>query len=202
MSTALVPAEAGPGAVAAPPHGIWRWVAAVSAAVAGGLHVAAAVEHLGTPLAVAFFLVVALLQLGLGAWVAVSTWAEVGPDVRLLTLALAGTVALVGLYLVAHTTDLLAAFHVDHASGAGHHGTTGAPQGHSTETSGPVALGTEPVAARESVGLLGIAAVTLEMASVLAFVALLPGRWRNHAANALLVLGGVAWVLWLIGALV
>ncbi|HEY4605345.1 MAG TPA: hypothetical protein VIH08_13520, partial [Blastococcus sp.] len=185
MSTALVPAEAGARDVAAPPHGIWRWVAAVSAAVAGGLHIAAAVEHLGTPLAVAFFLVVALLQLGLGAWVAVSTWAEVGPDVRLLTLALAGTVALVGLYLVAHTTDLLAAFHVDRASGAGHHGTTRAPQGHSTETSGPVALGTEPVAGRESVGLLGIAAVTLEMASVLAFVALLPGRWRDHAANAL-----------------
>jgi hypothetical protein len=202
-STALVPAEAGPRHVAAPPHGIWRWVAAVSAAAAGGLHVAAAVEHLGThDLAVAFFLVVALLQLGLGAWVAVSTWAGVGPDVRLLTLALVGTVALVGLYLVAHTTDLLAVFHVDHAAGAGHHGTTGAPQGHSTETSGPVALGAEPVAARGPVGLLGTAAVTLEMASVLAFVALLPGRWRNHAANALLVLGGAAWVLWLTGALV
>src|SRR3954453_1114055 len=210
-STALVPAEAGPRHVAAPPHGIWRWVAAVSAAAAGGPPgaapggplVARAVEHLGTPaLAVAFFLVVALLQLGLGAWVAVSTWAGVGPDVRLLTLALAGTVALVGLYLVAHTTDLLAAFHVDHAWGSGPPGTAGAPQGHSTETSGPVALGTEPVAARGPVGLLGTAAVTLEMASVLAFVALLPGRWRNRADNALLVLGGAAWVLWLTGALV
>src|SRR3954452_1648911 len=133
MSSALVPAEAGPRDVAAPPRGIWRWVAAVSAAVAGGLHVAAAVEHLGThDLAVAFFLVVGLLQLGLAAWVAVSTWAGVRPDVRLLTLALAGTVALVGLYLVEHTTHLLAAFHVDHEPRAGDHGTTGAPQGPTT----------------------------------------------------------------------
>src|SRR4029453_12112082 len=107
MSIAAPTAEAGSRDVASP-RSLWRWAAAVSAATAGGLHVAAAVEHLGAhDFVVGFFLLVALVQLGLGAWVAVSTWADVQPDVRLLALALVGTVALVGIYLLAHTTDLL-----------------------------------------------------------------------------------------------
>jgi hypothetical protein len=180
---------------------IWRWVAASSAVAAGGLHIAAAAQHVGThDLVVGFFLLVAFVQLGLGAWIVVSSWAGTQPDVRLVTLALMGTVALVGLYVVAHTTDLLAAFQVHDATG-GHGGTTGAPQGHATETVGPVALGLEPVVAREPVTLLGTATVAVEMVTVLALTALLPGRWKSGAANALLLLGAATWVLWLVGVL-
>jgi hypothetical protein len=202
MSSAVPTAEAGPRDAAASPRSFWRWAAAVSAATAGGLHVAAAAEHLGAhDLVVGFFLLVALMQLGLGAWVAVSTWADVQPDVRLLALTLVGTVALVGVYLLAHTTDLLAAFQVHDATGAHHGGTSGAPQGHSTETVGPVALALEPVPAREPAGLLGTATVTLEMGTVLAVTALLPGRWKSGAVNGLLCLGVGTWVMWLAGGL-
>jgi hypothetical protein len=160
----------------------------VSAAAAGGLHLRAAFDHVGShDLVVGFFLVVAFAQLGLGVWIAMSTVTGLRPDVRLLALALLGTVALVGLYVVAHTTDLLAAFQV-HDAGA-HHGagTEGTP--HSIETTGPVALGLEPVPTREPAGLLGAATVATEMVTVLALTALLPARWRGGVANALLLLG-------------
>jgi hypothetical protein len=181
---------------------IWRWTAASSAVAAGGLHLAAGVEYVGAhDLVVGFFLMVAFAQLGLGAWIVVSTWAGVQPDVRLVALALLGTVGLVGLYLVAHTTDLLAGFQVHEAAGAHHGGTAGVPQGHSTETAGPVALNLEPVTSREPAGPLGTATVAVEMVTVLALTALLPGRWKSGAANALFLLGGVTWVLWLAGVL-
>jgi len=181
---------------------VWRWAAAATAVAAGGLHIAAAVEHLGAhDVVVGFFLLVALGQIGFGAWVAVSSWAGIRPDVRLVALALIGTVGLVGLYLVAHTTDLLAAFQV-HDTAAGHHGgTTGILQGHSTETSGPVALGLEPVSTPEPAGLLGTATVAAEMLTVLALTALLPERRRSRATDALLCLGGAVWLLWLTGVL-
>jgi hypothetical protein len=203
MSTATVtPVEAELPDVASRGHSFWCWATAASATGAGGLHVAAAVEHLGShDLVVGFFLLVALVQLGLGAWVVVSNWAGLQPDVRLVVLFLIGTVALVGLYLVAHTTDLLAGFQV-HDNGAAHHGgPLGAPQGHSTETAGPVALSLEPVATREAASPLGTATVILEMVTVLALTALLPGRWKSRAANGLLLLGGGTWVLWLVGVL-
>ena len=202
MSTvALAPATAGLPDSPSRARRIWRWVAASSAVAAGGLHIEAAAQHVGThELVVGFFLLVAFVQLGLGAWIVVSSWAGTQPDVRLVTLALMGTVALVGLYVVAHTTDLLAAFQVHDAAG-GHGGTTGAPQGHATETVGPVALGLEPVVAREPVTLLGTATVAVEMVTVLALTALLPGRWKTGAANALLLLGAATWVLWLAGVL-
>jgi hypothetical protein len=183
-------------------HSLWHWGAGVSAAAGGALHIAAGVEHLGAhDLVVGFFLLAALVQLGFGAWLLVSTWAGVQPDVRLLALALIGTVALVGLYLLAHTTDLLAAFQVHAAAGGHHGGAAGEPQGHSTETVGPVALGLEPATPREPAGLLGTATVTLETVTALALTALLPGRWKSGTANALLSLGALTWVLWLAGVL-
>jgi hypothetical protein len=182
-------------------HGLWRWAAGLSAAAAGGLHVAAAVEHLGAhELVVGFFMLVALVQLGLGAWVVVSIGVGIHQDVRLVAFALLGTVALVGLYLLAHTTDLLVGFQA-HEVTAAHHGAIGAPQGHSTETTSPVALDLQPVADREPAGPLGTATVAVEMVTVLALTALLPGRWKSGAVNALLILGDTAWVLWLIGVL-
>jgi hypothetical protein len=129
-----------------------------------------------------------------------STVAGLRPDVRLLALALLGAVALVGLYVVAHTTDLLATFQV-HDAGA-HHG-AGTVEGtpHATETVGPVALGLEPVATREPAGPLGAATVATEMVTVLALTALLPARRRSGVTNALLLLGAATWVLWLTGVL-
>ena len=204
--TATVPTTpAGPAIPDSPPRGhrAWPWAAALSAAAAGGLHLLAAFDHVGAhDVVVGFFLVVAFAQLGLGVWIAMSIVAGIRPDVRLLALALLSTVALVGLYVVAHTTDLLAAFQVHDDAGA-HHGagTVEAPQGHSTETAGPVALGLEPVPTREPAGLLGGATVALEMVTVLALTALLPARWRGGVTNALLLVGALTWVLWLTGVL-
>lgn len=203
--TATVPTtSAGPELPAAPPRGhrAWPWVAALSAAAAGVLHLRAAFDHVGAhDVVVGFFLVVGFAQLGLGVWIGMTVLAGLRPDVRLLGLALLGTVALVGLYVVAHTTDLLAAFQV-HADAGAHHGSGAVtPGGHSTVPAGPVALGLEPVAAREPAGLLGAATVALEMVTALALMALLPARWRGGAANALLLVGAVTWVLWLTGVL-
>ena len=183
-------------------HRVWPWAAAVSAAAAGGLHLRAAFDHAGShDVVVGFFLLVAFAQFGLGVWIAMSTVAGLRPDVRLIALALLSTVALVGLYVVAHTTDLLAAFQVHDGAGA-HHG-AGTVEGtpHATETAGPVALGLEPVPTREPAGPLGATTVALEMVTVLALTALLPARWRGGVANALLVVGAVTWVLWLTGVL-
>lgn len=184
-------------------HRSWPWVAAVSAAAAGGLHMRAAFEHVGAhDVVVGFFLLVAFAQLGLGVWIAMSTVAGLRPDGRLIALALLSTVALVGLYVVAHTTDLLLAFQTQSDGGGAHHGGgTTAPQGNSTTTAGPVAAGFEPVPTREPAGPLGAATVTMEMVTVLALTALLPARWRGGVVNALLLLGAATWVLWLTGVL-
>jgi hypothetical protein len=196
---APAPAHAEPQHIHSSGGRTWRWIAASSAVAAAGLHLAAAVEHAGAhDVVVGFFLFVAFAQLGLGAWVIVSSWAGLRPDVRLVTLALLGTVALVGLYLLAHTTDLLAAFSAHDT--ASHGGGTDAPQGHSTAT-GAVALGLEPVPVREPAGLLGTATVTVEMVTVLALTAALPARWKGRAVNGLLLLGGLAWALWLAGVI-
>ncbi|RBY76971.1 hypothetical protein DQ239_12380 [Blastococcus sp. TF02-09] len=179
----------------------WPWAAAVSAAAAGGLHMRAAFDHVGAhDVVVGFFLVVAFAQLALGVWLAMGVVAGLRPDVRLIGLALLATVALVGLYVVAHTTDLLAAFQV-HDTAAHHGAGTVGTEAHSTETTGPVALGLEPVTTREPATLLGAGTVALEMVTVLSLTALLPARWRGGAANALLLLGAATWLLWLTGVL-
>jgi hypothetical protein len=203
MLSSLIPASPQPKPRHSGSHGrIWYWAAASSSVAAGGLHLAAAADHAGAhDVVVGFFLLVALVHVGLGAWIAVSDWAGARPDVRLVALALLGTVGLVALYVVAHSTDLLAAYQSHDVGGAHHDGTTGAPQGHSTPTAGPIALGLEPVATREPAGPLGTATVMVEMLTVLALTALLPGRWKDRAANTLLLLGGVTWALWLVGVL-
>ena len=205
MAVTTPPIPAGPELRTdpSPGHRAWPWAAALSAVAAGGLHLGAAFDHVGAhDVVVGFFLVVAFAQLGLGVWLAMTIVTGLRPDVRLIALALLSTVALVGLYVVAHTTDLLASFQV-HDDGGAHHGTgtVGEPQGHSTETTGPVALGLEPAATREPAGLLGLATVATEMVTVLALTALLPARWRGGVTNALLVVGAATWLLWLTGVL-
>jgi hypothetical protein len=114
-----------------------------------------------------------------------------------LAAALAGTVLLVCLYLVAHTTDLLAGLT---ASEAGH-GAAGHHAGAAVEAEGPVALGDQAPVDPEPPDLLGTATVGLELLSVLALTALLPRARRGRTLNALLALGALAWVAWLTGVL-
>jgi hypothetical protein len=185
----------------------WWWTASLAAAGAGALHVAAAAGHLAAgDLVVGFFLLTALAQLGLGAWLfAAARTGRAGA--RPLAVAVAGTTVLVGLYLLVHTTDLLAGL-TGHSSGpaAGHvHGDGAVAAAHaagaSIATDGPVALGEQPTAGTEAPGLLGTATVALELLGIAAMSALLPRAWRTRVVNALLVLGALAWALWLTGLL-
>jgi hypothetical protein len=195
----------------------WLWAGALGAAVAGGLHVLVAYEHLEAGgLAVGFFLLTALAQLGLAGWLVVHRVTGLRPDHRLVTLALLGTVALMGLYVVAYSTGLLDGFAVAHGSDAGAHGmheTTGHDPGidpvtgvdYSTgvavQTSEVTAMsgGTEPV--RHDPGSLGSWTVGAEVLTLAALVALQPAAWRRRTTNTLLGLGALAWALWFTGVL-
>ena len=194
----------------------WLLVGGIGAAAAGGLHVAVAVDHLEAgELAVGFFLLTAAAQLGLAGWLLVSGWTGLRPDLRLVSLALLGTVGLIGLYLVAHTTGLLDAFAVHDSSGhaGGAHGATGHDPGidpvtgvdYSTgiaiRSDGPVAMSGEVAPARHAPGILGPVTVAAEVLLIAALSALLPTAWRRRTVNALVGLGGLAWVLWFTGVL-
>lgn len=177
----------------------WRWVAAVFGAVAGGLHVAAAVDHrTAGELVVGFFLLVALTQLATGVWLAVGPGPRAGMPAWPVSAVLALTVGLLVLYLVAHTTDLLAGVAGDAHGGTGAGGHTG---GAHAEPVGPIALDTEPVHAARPPGLLGTATVAVQLGSVLALTALLPVAFRRRAVNGLFALGVLAWLAWLTGVL-
>lgn len=183
----------------------WGWLAAATTAAAGFLHVLAAVDHRGTgDLVVGFFLLTALGQLAAAGGLAVVAVAGGRPGARLLIGLLAVTVALIVLYLVAHTTDLLAGL----SAGDGPTGSGAVDAAHAdghqqaeTTTTGPVALGAAPPGHGEPPGLLGTATVTVELLSVLAVTALLPSRRRRPAGNVLLTLGATTWLLWLAGVL-
>jgi hypothetical protein len=194
----------------------WLLVGGLGSAAAGGLHVAVAVDHLEAgELAVGFFLLTAAAQLGLAGWLLVSSLTRLRPDLRLVTLALLGTAALIGLYLVAHTTGLLDAFAVHDASGhaGGTHGATGhAPgidpvtgvdysTGIANRPGGPVAMSGEAAPAEHAPGVLGPVTVAAEALLIAALTALLPAAWRRRTVNGLLGLGGLAWVLWFTGVL-
>jgi hypothetical protein len=191
----------------APPRA-WQWAAALASAAAGVLHVVAAVEHREVgQLVIALFLVAALAQCG-GAWLlAVQALQWRRPGRWTLVAGLAGTLALVALYVLAHTTDLLAGL-TGHGTGveAGGHGGTGdhaaaAPQGHSVATEGAVALSAEPAHVADPPGMLGTATVALELVCALGLTALLPRTWRGWALNGQLALGALVWALWLTGVL-
>lgn len=200
----------------------WLSAAALGLATAGALHVAAAVDHLPAgELAVGFFLLTAAAQVGLAAWLVVRRWAGSPPDPRLVALTLLGTVALLGLYLVSYTTDLLDAFTVTDGAGARGHSSSSAEHGRTAPTSSgidpatgvdlstgavipsgaPVALTGEPVDAGHGPGALGTATVAAELLTVAALTALLPRTWRGRATNALLAVGVLTWGLWFTGVL-
>ncbi|MGY1661620.1 hypothetical protein ACI78Q_10420 [Geodermatophilus sp. SYSU D00705] len=195
----------------------WQLVAAAGLAAAGGLHVAAAVDHLQSgELAVGFFLLTALAQVGLAAWIALSAWSGRRTSPELAAFAVLGTVGLLVLYVVAHTTNLLDAFAVPHASSGGHaHDVPGREilavdpitgvdftDGMPTAIDGPVAMdGTTDSATGHGPEAMGTATVAVELLALSALTALLPRTWRGLATNGLLALGGLAWVLWFTGVL-
>jgi hypothetical protein len=195
----------------------WQLVAALATAVAGGLHVAAAVDHLESgELAVGFFLLTALAQVGLAAWLLLTAWAGRRPSRELVAFGLLGTVGLMGLYVVAHTTSLLDAFAVHDIAAGGHeHDVPGREtvavdpitgvrfaDGMPIASDGPVAMdGPAVEPAGHGPEGLGTATVVVQMLAMTALTALLPRSWRGRATNALLALGGLAWVLWLTGVL-
>lgn len=194
----------------------WLLVGGLGAGAAGGLHVAVAVDHLESgELAVGFFLLTAAAQLGLAGWLLVSSLTRLRPDLRLVSLALLGTVGLIGLYIVAHTTGLLDAFAVHDSAGhsGGAHGAANHDPGidpitgvdYSTgianRPGGPVAMFGDVAPARHAPGILGPVTVAAEALLIAALSALLPATWRRRTVNALLGLGGLLWVLWFTGVL-
>ncbi|MCF6744993.1 hypothetical protein E9529_12020 [Blastococcus sp. KM273128] len=199
----------------------WLSAAALGLAMAGALHIAAAVDHVPAgELAVGFFLLTAAAQLGLAAWLVVRSWAGSPPDHRLVILGLLGTVALLGLYLVSYTTDLLDAFAVTDGTGAGGHSSSSSGHGGTApgfsgvdpatgvdlstgvvRSDGPVAMAGEPVDAGHGPGALGTATVAAELLTLAALTALLPRTWRGRATNALLGVGVLTWGLWFTGVL-
>ncbi|MGY1640004.1 hypothetical protein ACI782_02590 [Geodermatophilus sp. SYSU D00703] len=195
----------------------WQLVAAAATAAAGGLHVAAAVDHLESgQLAVGFFLLTALAQVGLAAWLLLTAFAGRRPSRELVAFGLLGTVGLLGLYLVAHTTNLLDAFAVHDVAAGGHeHDVAGRDtvavdpitgvrfaDGMPIASDGPVAMdGPAAQPTKHGPEGLGTATVAVELLAMTALTALLPASWRGRATNALLALGGLTWVLWLTGVL-
>ena len=195
----------------------WQLAAALGLATAGGLHVAAAVDHLSAgSLAVGFFLFTALVQTGLAAWLVLGAWAGTRAGRQLVAMALLGTVGLLALYVVAHTTGLLDVFAVHDTATGGHaHDVPGRvttavdpvtgvefAQGMPLGASGPVAMdGLPGSTGRHGPETVGTVVVGAELLTVAALAALLPASWRGRALDGLLVLGGTAWALWLTGVL-
>ena len=69
-------------------------------------------------------------------------------------------------------------------------------------SSGPVAMdGLSSSSGGHGPEAVGTAVVTAELLAVAALAALLPTSWRGRTLDALLVLGGSAWALWLTGVL-
>lgn len=192
--TALVEAPAPPAPPSSPRFRWWAWTGAGATAAAGVLHVLAALAHLEAgALVVGFFLVTAFGQLAAASGLAISAVSGQRPAPGLLAGLLAVTVGLLCLYLVAQTTDLLGGVTTTEFGG---------PAGHEhPEPMGSVAMSDAPQVRGEPPSPLGTATVTVEVLSVLAFLALLSPRGRRLGGNALAVLGSVAWLLWLTGVL-
>jgi hypothetical protein len=195
----------------------WQLAAALGLATAGGLHVAAAVDHLSAgSLAVGFFLLTALAQAGLAAWLVLGAWAGTRAGRQLVAMALLGTVGLLALYVVAHTTGLLDAYAVHDTAPGGHlHDVPGRvttavdpvtgvefARGMPLGASGPVAMDGPPGSTGgHGPEAVGTAVVAAELLAVGALAALLPASWRGRSLDGVLVLGGTAWALWLTGVL-
>ncbi len=175
----------------------WLGLACLSTLLAGGLHVAAAYQHVEHgELVVGFFLLAAAAQVGGGLLLGVHAVTGMRPGRWLVLAGLGATVGMIGLFIVAHGTDLLLDY-VGHQPGS---------DGHTATHTGPFTAGIAtrndtlaPV--REAPGVLGMATVAAELAGVAALTALLPRSWRGWALDGMLALCGIAWVLWFAGVL-
>jgi hypothetical protein len=184
----------------------WRWTAAAAVGAAGVAHLITSAGHLDDgQLVIAFFLVTAFAQLGAAVWLAAGTLHRGRPAPRVVLLAIAGTVALIGVYLVAHLTTWLgdlagtsAPVSVHDHSGAA---TDPFAAGHASSFDGSVPLAGKEGPQPEPVTLLGTLTVAAEVVAIAALSALLPARWRSRVLNGLLGLGALVWVLWLTGVL-
>jgi hypothetical protein len=185
----------------------WPWLAGISTVAAGGLHLAAAGVHQSAgALHIDFFLLTAFAQFGLAVLLAVLLWQPAGAGVhrqRVLVVgaAIAATVALIGLYVMVHSTDLLTGLIGRQQLGAGHDhvhsalGTLGTGQ-----PAVPVPPAT-PGTTTEPPETLGTITIAVELLALSAYTALLPQPWRRRTSNTLLALGGLTWALWLTGGL-
>jgi hypothetical protein len=211
MSTA-VPTAAGsaaplPRSGARAPGALWRWSGAVALLLAGVAHLVTSSDHLADgSLVIGFFLLTAFAQFGTAVWLAAGPLHRGAPAPRLVLLSIAGVVALIGLYLVAHLTGWLgdlAGTTTAPVTDAHVHTAAGDPfaAGHATTFSGPVALAGSTAAQPQPVTLLGTAAVAAEVLAVGALAALLPSRLRRRTVNGLLGLAALTWGLWLTGVL-
>jgi hypothetical protein len=162
------------------------------------------VEHSSSGnLVVGFFLVAAAAQLGGAVWLATVGRSAASPVP--LAVAVAGTAALLLLYVVAHSSTLLTDLGlvpVGHDTGGGHGGghDSGAA-GHATVSDGPVPMGGELIGAPEPATSLGTATVAAQVLGLIGLMALLPRRWRTRAGDALAAAGLAVWLLWFAGVL-
>ncbi|WP_448625184.1 hypothetical protein [Geodermatophilus sp. URMC 64] len=161
----------------------WSWTAILAFAASGLLHLLVAARHVDHSTAVlGFFLIVAAGQVGAAGLLFVLTRPGLRPSAGLLTAGIAGTVGLIGLYLVAQRTGLFTDLLGTSSAAAGQHA------GHG-----------DPVPAES--GARDAAVLGLEVLTVVALSALLPRTWRGRVVDALCALGALTWLLWLTGVL-
>ena len=124
-----------------------------------------------------------------------------GPSTAWVAGVIAGTVALVALYVVVHSSDLLVGL-TGNPAPSGAAGTSirppSRPPGRDHRADSPSG---SPRTAGQPVSLLGTITVAIELVAIAAFAALLPATWRRRTTNGLLLLSGLAWALWLTGVL-
>src|SRR3954469_7504678 len=187
----------------------WPWVAGVSTAAAGALHLVASFDlRSGGNLVVSVFLLTAFLQIGVALlfggtyWRPVDTGApgDPGPATLRVVAAIGGTRALAGVSVGAPSAGLLRGLTPQNAP-AGHVHSAALP-GQPVLPVGPVPTGGPTTAPGNPPDPLGTLTLAVQLLSVAAFTALLPHTWRRRTVNALLALSVLAWVLWLTGALV
>jgi hypothetical protein len=175
----------------------WLGLASLSTLLAGGLHVAAAYQHVEHgELAVSFFLLAAAAQVGGGLVLGVHAVTGMRPGRWLVLAGLGATVGMIGLFIVAHGTDLLLDYVGQHPGAGEHTGT------HTGPFAAGIATRNDTLApVREAPGSLGMATVAAELVGVVGLTALLPRTWRGWALDGMLALCGIAWVLWFTGVL-
>lgn len=197
MTAAAGPLEApAPSRLPARATALLRFAAA-TLALAGAGHVAAAIDHRDAGrLVIGVFLASAVAQLCACAWLTRRAASPSTPDALVLGGLLAGTVALIVLYLLVHASDLVPAGLLGHSTDE-----VGTAAGAHQD----LAIAAHPVGAEsagvEAPGVLGSATVAAEVLATAALIAVLPARWRRPAGDIVLALGALAWLLWLLGIL-